>query len=292
MGTFLQGLTGRLADRSRTKRRPRTGVHRSPQFRRVARLKLLDHKGAAVSQHGLATLVHYTSLESAIKILRNGAFWFVPNRRHVLGRLLPGEDLGPEEPQRYGAVSFTRLEPTLASAHRQAFGTFGIGVSETWAQVHGAQPVIYIPEDGPAVQELRFLFETGLREVRINRAKQQGVPAPIAEMGQSIHNKRVAALFDQARLWHSVLTLFEYMELAEHSAQQEWRIVQQVPFAFNSDDREGQLGEAAEDEGRWRLRQLAFEATDVEYVVCPARERRSFISSLPRSFRKVPVQEI
>lgn len=235
-------------------------------------------------------VVHYTTLANVEAILANGGFWFVPNDRAVMDRLLPGVDLGDHEPQRFGTVSFTALPPEEAQLHREHFGPFGIGVTPEWARSHEIQPVIYLDEGGPVVRTLRLLFQTGHRELQIRKAEEQGVPPAVAQLGQSVHNKRVAALFDQAELWAEMLTLFEFMEPADHEWQREWRIVQSDPFHFNTDTRAGHFEEAARDASGWRGRQLEFELADLVCLVAPADRRNELVNILPDAATDLPVQ--
>lgn len=233
-------------------------------------------------------LVHYTSRRTLLKILENDAFWYIHNDRQVLDRLLPGADLGGHEPEQFGAVSFTSAPVHLAGPVREDFGPFGVAVSDTWARRVGAQPVIYVPPEGPVLQALQRLFESGAAGLRVELAKERG--DPFAEFYQSVPNKRIVGLLGEGALWSTLMTLFEHMEPAENSRQQEWRAVQPEPFHFSGDTKADHLEEAAHDAETWRLRQLEFEPQDTEYLVCPDGEAPRLNGDLPRRYRGVLIR--
>lgn len=60
-------------------------------------------------------LTHYTDrIEALVGILTNGFAW-VPNRRDLMPILVPEHDFSRREPQQFGMISFTDLEPDNAS---------------------------------------------------------------------------------------------------------------------------------------------------------------------------------
>lgn len=233
-------------------------------------------------------LVHYTSRSALLEILENDAFWYIHNDRLVLDQLLPDEDLSGREPERFGAVSFTSGAIHNAGPVREDFGPFGIGVSDAWAVRVGAQPVIYVPPNGPVLQALRRLFESGAAGLRVQLAKERG--DPFAELNQSVPNKRIIGLLGEGALWSTLMTLFEHMGPAENARQQEWRAVQPEPFHFSGDAKVDHLEEAARDAETWRGRQLEFKPSDIEYLVCPDAEALRLKESLPRRYRDLFVK--
>ena len=111
-------------------------------------------------------LTHYTdSIEALEGILANGFAW-VPNRRDLMPLLVPEHDFSRREPQQFGMISFTELEPEHASAHTEVFGPFGVVVSEEWARANRAERVIYVQKEGPACEAWRSLFTAGFRDVK------------------------------------------------------------------------------------------------------------------------------
>lgn len=236
----------------------------------------------------MRTLIHYTSRDTVLKILENDAFWFIPNDRKVLDRLLPDDDLGEHEPQRFGATSFTSAPVHLGEQVRADFGEYGIAVSGEWAEANGAQPVIYVPRNGPLVADLRELFGAGLDGLRIEEAERAGDPR--AKLMGSVPHKRIVGRMGEGALWSVLMTLFEHMEPAENAHQQEWRVVQQEPFHFNEDTKEGHLQEAARDADWPRLRQLEFRPEDVKFLVCPNGEAPQLKADVPYRYRGVLVR--
>lgn len=237
----------------------------------------------------MRTLIHYTSRDTVLKILENDAFWFIHNDRKVLDRLLPDEDLGDHEPQRFGATSFTSAPVHLGEQVRSDFGDYGIAVSGEWAEAHGAQPVIYVALDGPLVADLRELFQAGVTGLRRQAAEEAGEPLK-AKLTGSVPHKRIVGRLGPGALWSVLMTLFEHMEPAENAHQQEWRVVQQQPFHFNKNSKEGHLQEAARDAEWPQLRQLSFRPEDIEFLVCPNGQAPQLKAEVPHRYRGVFVR--
>ena len=165
-------------------------------------------------------LTHYTdSIEALGGILANGFAW-VPNRRDLMPLLVPEHDFSRREPQQFGMISFTELEPEHANTHTEVFGPFGVLVSEEWARANRAERVIYVQNEGPAYEAWRSLFTVGFRDVK-SRIKYPDDAGWL----MSFENKAVAGAVAGSTIWAALLQLYEYMETADFSCECEWRIV-------------------------------------------------------------------
>jgi hypothetical protein len=178
-------------------------------------------------------LTHYTKTPDAVaNILKHGFAWF-PNRRHLTELLIPDRDFSKREPQQFGMISFTELEPASADPHRRQFGTFGIEVSERWTAENGVQRVIYVDERGPLTDALRVLFGIGYADVT-RRIEQHPNDAGWL---MAYENKHAAGAVAGSSLWAHLLQLWEYLEPAFSAPQREWRIVTPYPFYSLSEDK-------------------------------------------------------
>src|SRR6185312_16460838 len=111
-------------------------------------------------------LTHYTrTIEAVANILTHGFAW-VPNKRKLIQKFVPHHNFSGREPQQlFGMISFTDSEPPAPPKDLEEFGQFGIVVSSQWAQLHRAQRVLYVCEEGPVVDAFRGLFENGYEQL-------------------------------------------------------------------------------------------------------------------------------
>src|SRR5260370_34562109 len=177
-------------------------------------------------------LTHYTgSIEAVVNILSKGFAW-VPNKRNLVQNLLPALDFSEREPQEFGMISFTDRDPP-ALDHIGKFGEFGIVVSHAWARSQMAQRVLYVSEEGPVPIALHWLFTAGYEQLKAEIKYPSDAAAQMA-----FTNKTMAGVQGGA-LWSNLLTLYEYMEPADHAYQSEWRIVHTHPlYGYPSSKRE------------------------------------------------------
>lgn len=86
-------------------------------------------------------LTHYTKkIDGVVNILSHGFAW-VANRRNLVDILIPHHDYSEREPQQFGMVSFTEATPEEARSHSDAFGQYGIIVSD---EGNRGQTTIYL----------------------------------------------------------------------------------------------------------------------------------------------------
>lgn len=230
-------------------------------------------------------LTHYTnSIEALLGILTNG-FAFAPNRRNLMPLLVPEHDFSRREPQQFGMISFTELEPDHAGTLSQSFGPFGVVVSEEWARAHRAERVIYVEDDGPALDAWRSLFAIGYQDVtaRIEHPDD-------AAWLMSFENKAMAGAVAGSALWAALLQLYEYMESAGNSAQREWRIVHPHPYYSLSDSKDEVIRQVSPPQG-WAqsLNVVRVSRGDMEALVCPRSKYGSLQRALPDRFADVAV---
>lgn len=230
-------------------------------------------------------LTHYTrDPETVRQILTHGFMWF-PNRRRLTELLMPGHDYSRREPQQYGMVSFTEIEPREAAAHRESFGHYGIVVSSEWAARQRAQRVIYVDEAGPLTEALQTLFRIGYHDVTARiRYPDDGVWLMAYE------NKAAASAIAGSRAWASLLQLWEYLEPASCAAQREWRIVNPEPFYSLSENKKVAIARVSPPHNWAKFSNLVpIKPEDVMALVCRPVDRSALEQNTPEPFRNVPV---
>lgn len=230
-------------------------------------------------------LTHYTrDLEGLRGILVNGFAW-VPNRRHLIQRFVPEHDWSHLEPQQFGMISFTQLNPRKASKHRERFGQYGIVMAANWASRHDARPVVYVPERGIRFLILRMAFRLGYQEAK------QRVRFPQDMMWNMIYINKGPALLAGAKVWAALLGAYEYMEPKKNAYQREWRMVHKMPsFDYKRTTRE--VIENVSPPKGWDkyLRVVALTPDDVAGFVCPAGSEQKLRGALPNGFQEHDVE--
>lgn len=230
-------------------------------------------------------LTHYTKTIDAIQgILLHGFAW-VPNRRKLGSLLLPQRDWDRREPQQFGMVSFTEINPSEAENHRVKYGQFGIVVSEDWGKARGAQRVIYVPESGPFTLALQKIYDIGFRDL------QARIDYPDdAAWQMAFENKSMASSIAGAELWGSLLSLWEYLEPEESSVEREWRIVNELPDYSLEGDTKNVIA-AVSPPVNWAkvTRVVPIKLAEIEAFVCPESLVFQFRDGLPTEYQNVPI---
>lgn len=230
-------------------------------------------------------LTHYSDrIEALVGILTNGFAW-VPNRRNLMPLLVPQHDFSRREPQQFGMISFTELEPAHARDHASTFGPFGVVVSEEWAYANQAERVIYVRNDGPALDAWRSLFAVGYRDL----TSRIEYPDDAAWL-MSFENKAMAGAVAASTLWVALLQLYEYIESADFAGEREWRIVHPHPHYSLTDSKDEIIRQISPPRG-WAqfLNVVCVSRRDVEALVCPRREYGILRDSLPDGYEDVTV---
>jgi hypothetical protein len=231
-------------------------------------------------------LTHYTlRIEDVVAILTNGFAW-VATSRELAQLLMPKHDFAKREPQQFGMICFTELSPSEASRQLRIFGRFGVVVSDRWAAQHNAQRVVYVEKEGPVVSALRALFEIGLADLerRIQYPDDTGWTA-------GYHNKAVASGVVGSRIWANCLTLWEYLQPAEHAGEREWRVVNPMPHYGISKDRREAISLVAPPQG-WSkyINVVSIQRPDVDALVCQRGDEKALLAALPAEYRDVRVR--
>jgi hypothetical protein len=230
-------------------------------------------------------LTHYTkSVEAVVNILSNGFAW-VNNKRNLIHKLAPAHDFSEREPQQFGMISFTDREPPAPTKHRREFGEFGVVVSCEWARSKMAQPVLYVPEEGPVVITLRWLFKNGYEQLK------SAIKYPDDAAAQMAFTNKAMARVQGGLLWSNLLTLYEYMEPADNAYQSEWRIVHSDPlYGYPSSIQE--IIQRVSPPRNWAKHLNVLRAPDDAVIgfVCPRRHQESFARALPSSFSSKPIR--
>jgi hypothetical protein len=229
-------------------------------------------------------LTHYTeSAEALASILAHGFVW-VHNRRHLIEAFIPNHQFFEREPQEFGMISFTELEPHEVDRTRSNFGPFGVKVSADWARRHRADRVIYISDEGPAFEAWRTVFQIAYDDLsaRISFPDDRG-------WTMAYENKNAAAAVAGAPLWAHLLQLYEYMEPAVHAHEREWRVVRDEPVYNDPVPGNEAVRNAIPPTGWGKvLDVLPAKAADVT-LICPESLRAQLLEVLPADFESVPI---
>lgn len=237
------------------------------------------------------SLVHYTNSAEAVASILDFGFLLIPNRRYV--SFLPEHSANDHEPQEFGMTCFTEIPFEVASRHRERFGSFGIAVTEDWAMRNKAQRVIYISDSGPTRDAFQRLFEFARAEIdqEISRYPDDGCRHVV------FASKNMAAVFG-CSLYATMLELYDYMQTDAHSAQVEWRIVQQLPFKWDAPDRKQLIGKVlqfAQTFGNPRAQHVRASVlvlpSDITGLICPFDQADALRGRLPTAFSKVQIIE-
>jgi abortive phage resistance protein AbiGi (putative antitoxin) len=180
-------------------------------------------------------LVHFTnSLETLDSIVRNG-FLFLHNETGVLGPLLKEiYNVDGADDHTNGMVCFTELTGHLRE-HQKMFGEFGIGVSKSWLQTHGASKVQYIDISGQKFQEI-------VARVRsVAPKKFGGVPIKELLLDPDKSFRTLLSLigpyvptdaYKANRPYYDLIAQFPFTQVQRDIAQREWRVVNPNPYTF------------------------------------------------------------
>jgi hypothetical protein len=223
---------------------------------------------------------HYTGEKETVrKILKNGFAW-VPNMRSLISDLLPLHDFTAREPQQFGMISFTELPPEAAQGPRRAFGNYGIVVSKEWAFSHSIQKVIYVANEGPIFEAIRWIFQYAYDDLVGRSMKREG------EVTQMAFTNKARAAVAGGMLYAKLLEIYEYMEPIEHSYQQEWRMVHPMSLYGYGETKQEIIKNVSPPKG-WAkfVHVLSITPNDVVGFVCPARERDIFQETLDRPYK-------
>jgi hypothetical protein len=233
-------------------------------------------------------LTHYTrSADAIVNILRHGFAWF-PNRRNLTDLLIPGHDFSKREPQQFGMISFTELEPREADEHRQEFGSYGIVVSPEWAGKNAALPVIYVYDAGPMTETLKALFKLGYEDVRSKiRYPDDG------GWLMAYENKHAAASIAGSRLWAAMLQLWEYLEPFTNANQREFRIVHPDAYYSLSENKSEVIARVSPPMN-WakHLNVVPVMPQDVLAILCPPGQQTRLRESMPPDYVDVKIIEV
>lgn len=230
-------------------------------------------------------LTHYTrTAEAVVNVLTHGFAW-IPNRRHLTKLLIPQREFSKREPQQFGMISFTELDPFLADSHRKQFGTFGIVVSEKWAAEQAAQRVLYVDDQGPITEVLQVLFAFGYDDVT-RRIEYPGDGGWL----MAYENKHAASAIAGSTLWAHLLQLWEYLEPASSSQQREWRIVNPQPLYSLSENKAEAIAHVSPPQNWAKFTNvLPISRSDVVALVCDANEIGHLKAKLPQAYDDVRI---
>ena len=231
-------------------------------------------------------LTHYCrSIDAVANILKEGFAW-VANPRRLAHLLMPHHDFSTREPQQFGMVSFTEIQPSTAAEHSEQFGAYGIMMTEKWAKAQKVQRVIYIDDEGPVSDMWLALFMKAYEDVKLSIGESDDAFRQMA-----YENKVIAGLVG-AEIWPYLLQLYEYMEPAIVAHEREWRIVNEMPL-YSIPASKVEAIAAVSPAHNWakHVNVLRTSPESVRALVCPASARHSLLSAIPPEFRNVPLIE-
>jgi hypothetical protein len=230
-------------------------------------------------------LTHYTNTLKAVEnILVNGFAWKA-NRRNLTHLLMPGHDFSKREPQQFGMISFTEIEPSNAEVHCKKFGFFGIVISKRWAREKNARRVIYVDENGPVTEAWRNLFAIGYSDVR-SRVEYPDDGGWL----MAYENKVAASAIAGSVLWASLLQLWEYMEPASDAQQREWRIVNPVPLYSLSESKSEVIRQVSPPKNWATITNVVpIPRCEVEALICPSSVIPELTSALPENYKNITI---
>lgn len=229
-------------------------------------------------------LTHFTTTDkSLLNILKHGFAW-VRKDRVVIESLLPDVDFSQREPQSFGQICFTENTFESNRDHTKFFGSYGIQVSMEWAKRHSIQPVIYVPDTGPVLDSLAFLFKQTYQKAEAEELypddlvrQQWMVSAPMA----GVTGKP---------LYAALLNLYQFMEPAQHSVEREWRIVNPNPDWGISNSVEKTIKNVSPPQG-WAtvLHTVPIKPEDIVELVCRKKDAYGLLNLLEEEFKQVPI---
>ncbi len=231
-------------------------------------------------------LTHYTnSIKGTVNILKNGFAW-VANRRELTNTLFPPHDYSKREPQQFGMVSFTETQPGKVQKEINAFGRYGITVSNDWAIQQNVQRVTYVENEGPVTDSLRSIFKIGYHDCKA-RIKYPDDAA----WQMAFENKAAAGAIAGAALWANLLQLYEYMESAQFASEREWRIVHPAPnYNLANKPLSKVIKDVSPPQG-WGnyLSVVKVKPEDIEAIICPSSGVEKMKKELPAIFSTVRI---
>jgi len=230
-------------------------------------------------------LTHFTkSSDAVLNILEHGFAW-IRNDRKVIRDLLPEVDFSQREPQSFGQISFTENRRETNPEHIKKYGTFGIAVKWEWAQRNKIQPVIYIPQNGPLIDALKFLFTQ-----TYNKAKAEEL-YPNDKVRQMWETSAVMSGVKGFPLYGSLLKLYEYMEPAENSHEREWRIANQVAYYSITTDLSKTIEDVSPPKNFANIMSLVkIEPDDIINISCKKGNYSELKKKLPEKFKFLEIQ--
>ncbi|MCU4118501.1 hypothetical protein N8A90_05310 [Variovorax sp. N23] len=231
-------------------------------------------------------ITHYCRSAKAVANILEYGFAWVANPRRLTHFLMPHHDFSSREPQQFGMVSFTDIEPADASAHAEQFGPFGIVMTEKWAKAQQAQRVIYVDEVGPVSDMWLALFMKAYEDVKTSIGESEDSFRTMA-----YENKVIAGLVG-AEIWPYLLQLYEYMEPGIVAHEREWRVVNKEPiYSLSSSKTEAIAAVSPPQNWAKYLNVLHAPREGVRALVCPSSSREKVLATVPEGFKTVPIIE-
>lgn len=166
-----------------------------------------------------------SSSEALIGILQHGLI-INPCERGIIDAFTNRPELLRPEPQHFGMVCVHGFKLVPNTRYWKQFGPFGIELAPWWVYGAGLRRVLYLNRESLVFKEHKRVFDWALGEAdRVVRSQH-----PEDSFRKQAYVSKNAALVLGAHQWAEFLTQYAYMERHQHTYQQEWRFVREVPF--------------------------------------------------------------
>jgi len=232
-------------------------------------------------------LKHFTKTADAVSNILEHGFAWIRNDRKVICHLLPGIDFSKREPQSFGQISFTENSRETSPEHIKKYGTFGIEVRWEWAKRNKIQPVIYIPQDGPVIDTLTYLFTQIYKKAKAEELYPNDKDQQMWETNAAMAGVAGAPLYGK------LLKLYEYMEPAENSYEREWRIANQETYYSITTDLSKTIEDVSPPKG-WAnvMNVVKIEPGDIINISCKKENYGELTEKIPEKFRYVHIHTV
>jgi hypothetical protein len=230
-------------------------------------------------------LTHFTRSSEAVSNILSHGFAWMRNDRKVIRDLLPEVDFSKREPQSFGQISFTENSRETSPEHIKKHGTFGIEVRWEWAKRNKIQPVIYIPQNGPMIDALKYLYTQTYKKAKAEELYPNDKDRQMWETNAAMAGVAGAPLYGK------LLKLYEYMEPAENSHEREWRIANQEPYYSIATDLNKIIEDVSPPKG-WQniMNVVKIEPGDIINISCKKGNYSELTKKIPEKFRHVHIQ--
>ena len=229
--------------------------------------------------------VHYTnSIHAMNGIIKNGLL-INPLERKLIQIFSTSEHFSEREPQQFGLTSLRKDNFLGSMKHIKQFGHFGIVFKAEWVKKENFKKVWYLKEGSTKHKKLKTFFDEAEKEL-IHCIKKHGSNDSFPDMAYT--NKVIAGLLGAKKYSH-FLSIYELLEPAKNSWQNEFRYVQSEPIYNQGTTREF-IKKISKPGWSNILMTKKFNHSDVSHFVTQRKFVKTLKSSLPLEYQDKPVK--